>query len=267
MSTIFCNNCGLKGHAFRECNDPILSCGIILIRNRESPHNSCPLPIDVKNIEVLMVRRRDSMSYTEFMRGRYEASDHAYVKTLLENMTQSELHKLKCEPFEALWTKLWAHAERHEQELKISKEKYDCVRHLIEDAVSCYTEPEWGFPKGRRFRSESDDECAEREFKEETNIARNAFILIKGVRLEETFPGTNNVMYRHRYFVGLVSNPTTIDIHQKFTNMQKREISAIGWKTLTDCMTLTRPHYTERNTMLQALASMAQTFEVRIPKE
>jgi len=49
--------------------------------------------------------------------------------------------------------------------------------------------------------------------------------------------------------------------------MQRREISAIGWKSLSDCANLTRPHYTGRKPLLSQLATIAETFEVRMPRE
>jgi hypothetical protein len=166
MQTIFCNNCGDRGHAFRECKKPVLSCGIILLRNREAPSQAAHLPLDVNNVELLMIRRKDSMSYTEFMRGKYDPSDPAYVMRLLQNMTASELAALRSQPFEVLWSRMWNHADKHEHEMPFAKEKFISVSHLLNSVHSDYPEPEWGFPKGRRHLKESDYDCACREFEE-----------------------------------------------------------------------------------------------------
>jgi 8-oxo-dGTP pyrophosphatase MutT (NUDIX family) len=267
MTTIFCNNCGLRGHPFRECPDPILSCGILLLRNRKSPGEPTALPLDINDLEVLMVRRKDSMAYTEFIRGKYDPANVEYVEMLLQNMTQSELGRLQNEPFESLWTRLWNSIDKYENEYRRALDKFDQVRNIIGKAVSVYTEPEWGFPKGRRLKCESDNGCAEREFFEETNVRRNCYVMVSGVQLEETFHGTNGVPYQHKYFVALLTRPADFDIHQRFTMMQRREISAIGWKTLPDCMELTRPQYTQRRALLEELSAIAQTFEVRLPRE
>lgn len=267
MSTIFCNNCGQRGHTFRDCGEPVLSCGIILIRNLTNPGDPSTLPLIPEDVEVLMVRRKDSMCYTDFIRGKFDPADKTYVRTLLDNMTQQEIARIKSETFEALWARLWNNSDRHEYELKFAKDKFDAVRADIDASSSVYMEPEWGFPKGRRLKCESDQVCAEREFFEETNITRSSYTIVSGIQLEETFAGTNGIMYRHKYFVAVLSRPDRIDIHQRFTNMQKREISAIGWKTMADCMNLTRPQYTQRHGMLQALSNLAETLEVRLPKE
>lgn len=266
-ATIFCNNCGQRGHTFRDCGEPVLSCGIILIRNLTNPSDPSTLPLNTEDIEVLMVRRKDSMCYTDFVRGKYDPIDKMYIRTLLDNMTQQEITRLKTETFEALWTRLWNNSDKHEYEMKFAKDKFEGSKPDIDASVSVYTEPEWGFPKGRRLKCESDQGCAEREFYEETNIPRSSYTMVSGLQLEETFHGTNRILYRHKYFVAVLSRPFMIDIHQRFTTMQKREISAIGWKTMADCMNLTRPQYTQRREMLHSLSALAESVEVRLPKE
>ena len=67
-ANIFCNNCGQRGHPFRDCKEPILSCGILLLRDRRSLTTISSLPISAGNVEILMVRRKDSMSFAEFVR-------------------------------------------------------------------------------------------------------------------------------------------------------------------------------------------------------
>ena len=59
---MYCNNCGEKGHVFRDCIQPIMSCGLILL-------DSLKLPCDPKTVKVLLVRRKNSMAFTEFVRG------------------------------------------------------------------------------------------------------------------------------------------------------------------------------------------------------
>lgn len=265
MLSIFCNNCGDRGHAFRECRKPVLSCGIIIVRDKTKPTESAQLPIKSENIEVLMIRRKDSMSYTEFIRGKYDPSDKNYVKRLLSNMTSDEIAELKSVPFEQLWAKMWNFADRHEYEMPYARDKFALVTDVIKEAESEYVEPEWGFPKGRRYRCESDIQCAEREFFEETNFPRSSYVVVKDVEFNETFVGTNGTPYQHKYFMAVLARPAEMDIEQKFTAVQKREISAIDWKTLDECIQLTRPHYSGRRQMIQDLSKFVAAVEVRIP--
>ena len=212
--------------------------------------------------QLLMIRRKDSMSYTEFLRGKY--TDTTYLHTLLKNMTQAEQWSIRTQPFDSLWTKLWGHGvEHHGNEYPHAKECFEKLdlETLLDTHSSPYSEPEWGFPKGRRIRCETDVDCAIREFGEETNIPREAFTLFKNVILSETFRGTNDVMYKHIYFLATVKDPAKIQLDQKFTAMQRREISAIGWKSLKECDALTRPHYTDRPALLNSLRNVLTTFE------
>lgn len=240
---------------FRTCRDPVLSCGILLI---DSP----TLPVNTENINVLMIRRKDSMSFAEFMRGKYEPTNLDYVSVLVKNMTLKEQAGIASESFESLWRQLWGD-DRASADYNPSRERFhqlDRVK-LMRDNLSDYTEPEWGFPKGRRMRGETDMACAIREFGEETNIPRDAYVVLKNIVLEETFMGLNNIRYKHVYFVALLKEPDMVNLTQRFTPMQRREISAIAWKTMREAEALIRPHHVERLGMLQQLRSAIETFE------
>ena len=54
-----CNNCGKQGHSFNQCKLPIISYGIILFRS------------SVRGLEFLMIRRKDSFGYIDFISGKY----------------------------------------------------------------------------------------------------------------------------------------------------------------------------------------------------
>jgi len=60
MSENYCNNCGKLGHYYHHCKMPITSIGIIVFRvNPEGKK------------EFLMIRRKDTLGYIDFMRGKY----------------------------------------------------------------------------------------------------------------------------------------------------------------------------------------------------
>jgi ADP-ribose pyrophosphatase YjhB (NUDIX family) len=253
--SMYCNNCGQKGHLFRTCRDPVLSCGIFLI---DSP----ALPVDATQMRILMIRRKDSMSFAEFMRGKYEPTDLDYLGRLVKNMTLKEQSAMVCEPFEVLWKQLWGD-DRMTSDYAVSREKFNQLNRLelMLNNLSSYIEPEWGFPKGRRMRGETDLDCALREFGEETNIPREAFVVLRNIVLEETFMGLNGIRYRHVYFVGLLKHPEMLNLTQRFTPMQKREISGIAWKSFAEAQALVRPHHVERMGMLNQLKDIVETFE------
>jgi 8-oxo-dGTP pyrophosphatase MutT (NUDIX family) len=221
------------------------------------------LPIDPAHVSVLMVRRKDSMAYMEFIRGKYDPTDSAYIKRLLSNMTISEQKAIETEEFDTLWSKLWGQGrDTHSLEYEISRTNYDTIdrKTLISQARSVHVEPEWGFPKGRRSKGETDVDCAVREFWEETNISSEAYHVLEKVSFTEVFTGTNNVKYKHVYFVALLKDSKLIDLSQKLTSMQRREVSAVSWKTLKECKDITRPHYVERKAMIGELERRIQTL-------
>jgi 8-oxo-dGTP pyrophosphatase MutT (NUDIX family) len=249
---MYCNNCGKEGHIFKTCKDPIISCGIILLRGIYEP---LVFPVNPKNASILMVRRKDSMAYIEFIRGKYNSLDTTYIKKLLSNMTIAEQNRIATETFDALWTALWGVGKDcHSIEFEMSREKFNSLsrKKLVDEARSIYEEPEWGIPKGRRMKGETDLQCGVREFTEETNIPESAYEVTTHC-LTETFFGTNNTQYRHVYFIARLISSSQINLKQKFTPMQQKEISAIAWKTFDECKTLIRPHYEERKRVIEEI--------------
>jgi 8-oxo-dGTP pyrophosphatase MutT (NUDIX family) len=264
---MYCNNCGKEGHVFRTCKDPIISCGIILLRGIYEPMK---LPVDPKTVSVLMVKRKDSMSYVEFIRGKYEVSNLEYVTKLISNMTLSEQEAISKESFETLWTRLWGTGrDTFGSEFDIALDKYNRLDRetIVKENISAYKDPEWGFPKGRRLRGESDLDCGIREFYEETNIQRDAYVICEDLSFTEVFKGTNDVMYKHVYYIGLLHNSRLINLKQRLTPAQRREISAVDWKTLVESKNITRPHYSERKSLLGDIERTISTYETVASKK
>jgi len=251
--TMYCNNCGNKGHIFKTCKDPVTSCGILLIRGINDPP-----------VSILMVKRKDSMAYMEFIRGKYDPSNSEYIQRLMANMTTHEQNQIVTETFDSLWTKLWgAGRDTQSTEYYLAKEYFNVIdrKSLIERSPTMFTEPEWGFPKGRRSKGETDLECAVREFWEETNIPADAYRVVPNVLFTEIFTGTNGVNYKHIYFVAFLKNKYLLPNEKLLTPLQKREVSEVGWKTFPDAIQITRPHYTERIRILRQLGRTIREYE------
>lgn len=264
---MYCNNCGKEGHVFRTCKDPIISCGIILLRGIYEP---LKLPVDSSTVSALMVKRKDSMAYVEFIRGKYEVTDTEYVKRLVSNMTISEQKAIVENNFETLWTQLWGPSrDTFGGEYDIANDKFNRLNRyeLVSQVPSTFKDPEWGFPKGRRMRGETDLDCAIREFTEETNISREAYSVCEKLSFTEIFTGTNGVKYKHVYFIALLENSRLINLKQKLTVSQRREISGIDWKTLSECKKITRPHYTERKRVISEIERAIQSPETIMAKK
>jgi len=204
------------------------------------------------------------MAYMEFIRGKYDMGDPAYYERLVRNMTIPEQNSIVSEEFDTLWTRLWGQGrDTHSAEYEISKSKYYQLNRpdIIQRNSSKYSDPEWGFPKGRRARGETDSECAVREFFEETNIPPEAYTLHPNLKFVETFRGTNNVLYRHIYFIALLRDSKIVNLKQKLTFMQSKEVSEVDWKSMSECRSVIRPHYTERIALMSDVERLIATHQ------
>jgi hypothetical protein len=54
-----------------------------------------------------MIRRKDSMSFAEFMRGKYDVDDKDYIGKLIGNMTIAEQATIANLPFDMTWRIAW----------------------------------------------------------------------------------------------------------------------------------------------------------------
>lgn len=246
---------------FKTCKDPVTSCGILLLRGLNDP---ITLPSNPYTTSILMVKRKDSMAYMEFIRGKYDPLDTDYIQRLMKNMTRQEQERIVTQEFDTLWTTLWGIGrDTRSSEYYTAKERYEaiCRKQLIHQVPSSFTDPEWGFPKGRRSKGESDLECAVREFWEETNIISEAYTVIPTLSFTEIFTGTNDVKYKHTYFIALLKDSSLLPNEKNLTVTQRREVSEVGWKTLTEAKQITRPHYIERKKILTEVERTIQEYE------
>ena len=243
----YCCNCGLYGHTYKQCNEPVTSYGIILYKHIGT------------EIKYLLVRRKDSLSYVEFIRGKYNINNLDYVEKLLNRMTSDEKNRLLNNTFEDLWNLLWIKvgAKQHKKEYNYSCEKFNELKTkkdnglsnlelLINKTEDNWDTPEWGFPKGRRNLYEGDLNCAEREFNEESGLTKKDYIILKHINpVYEVFVGSNNVKYKHIYYVGLCLNDIEANINIK-NKHQIAEIGDIGWYSYNECLKLIRPYNLEK---------------------
>ena len=247
---VYCNNCGKPGHVFHQCKLPITSIGIIAFRKIEG------------QTQYLMIRRKDTLGFIDFMRGKYAVNNKFYIINMLKQMTQEEKDILKQGDFDAVWFKLWGGnviSNQYKNEESISREKYNTLIQgvlvkegfytlcdLIEESDKTdklWREAEWGFPKGRRNFQETDLNCAIREFEEETGFNRDTITLIQNILpFEEIFTGSNYKSYKHKYFLVYMNYDNTLDME----NFEKAEVSKMEWFSYNDCITHIREYNTEK---------------------
>jgi 8-oxo-dGTP pyrophosphatase MutT (NUDIX family) len=267
-------NCGRNGHNIKNCTEPIISCGIICFNidtikikkiedflinkftdieeyNYKNLNYINKIDEYKKNIKFLLIQRKHSISFVEFIRGKYDEKNITKIKILFELMSKEEVSQIKNNDFNFLWNKLWlktASKKIYQKEFNISKNKFEYLKenNLLYNLESLYDTPEWGFPKGRRNKSENNIECANREFMEETNL--KDYTLFHNLNcIEETFYGTDDIQYKHIYYIAGISKKTNITINDTF------EVGDIGWYDINQVLSLIRPYNLMKKNVINQL--------------
>ena len=224
MNNFYCRNCGKRGHKYKECNNPRLSYGIILFNNKK---------------EIIMIERKDSISYIEFIKGTYDLENNNYIQLLFDRMGSLEKDKLTKYTFEELWNDIWYKYNDNKKEYDKCLKKYNKINieEYIKNCNKKYEFNEWEIPKGRRNLNENNKEAAMREFKEETNINEDKYDLYDNILpIEESYTGCNNERYQNVYYIAK-TNDENIEIKIDENNTdQISEVKTISWFNKENCV-------------------------------
>jgi 8-oxo-dGTP pyrophosphatase MutT (NUDIX family) len=262
-----CNNCGKQGHQFHQCKLPITSYGIIVFRSSAE-----------QGIEYLMIRRKNSFGYIDFIRGNYIQNNLEHLQIMFNEMSIEEREQIRTNNFETLWKMMWGiqdscHQNQFKGEEQSSQKKFEALKiglpigvngeiitldSLINNSTTKWLETEWEFPKGRRNFQEKDLDCALREFEEETGISKKTIKIIENILpFEEMFLGSNHKSYKHKYFLGYTEN-----INNSLNNYQQTEVSKIEWKTLEECLESIRPYNLEKKQLIININKVLQEYRL-----
>jgi hypothetical protein len=251
---IICKNCNKPYHTLKQCKYPITSYGIILFRFLND------------ELQYLMIRRKNSFGYIDFIKGQYSENNLEYLQKLFDEMSIEEKELIQInDDFDILWKRMW------EDNVKSgifnhSKQKFNnlkttgIIQNLIDSSSTKWIETEWEFPKGRRNYMEKDLECALREFQEETGIIMNNIILIENLLpFEEIFVGTNDKIYKNKYFLAFINNNSN---NLEEFNFQVSEVSKIEWKTIIECNNSIRPYNLEKINLINSINELIIRYEI-----
>ena len=72
-----------------------ISYGVILIKKEENEN------------KILMINRKDSLCYIDFIRGKYKLNNLEYINKLFSRMSKEEIENIKTQEFSKLWKSLW----------------------------------------------------------------------------------------------------------------------------------------------------------------
>jgi 8-oxo-dGTP pyrophosphatase MutT (NUDIX family) len=267
-NTNICNNCGKQGHMFHQCKLPITSYGIIAFRG------------GLDGTEYLMIRRKNSFGYIDFIRGKYSPYNLTQLRTMMDEMSLEEKEQIQTQSFDKLWTEMWGEPHignnQYKSEENASKKKFELLKdgvmidnsnYILKDIVkmskTTWVETEWEFPKGRRNQREKDLDCALREFQEETGIPQNKLTIVENLlAFEEMFIGSNHKAYKHKYFLALFNNSQDEDNLNDLNNFQVTEVSKLEWKTLDKCLESIRPYNLEKKEIIQNINKVLQEYRL-----
>jgi len=260
-NTNICNNCGKQGHSFHQCKLPITSYGIIVFRSSE------------KGLQFLMIRRKDSFGYIDFIRGKYSPYNIYQIQNIVNEMSILEKQRILTETFSTLWNDMWGETNnsQYKNEEQSSSKKMDLIRDgvnvngevvtlqsIVNNSSTSWKETEWEFPKGRRNFKEKDLECALREFEEETGIASSKITIVENVLpFEEIFIGTNHKSYKHKYFLAYMN-----ETDDCLSNFQVTEVSKLEWKTVDKCLEAIRPYNLEKKELISNINKVLEEYRL-----
>lgn len=258
----YCNNCGKSGHVFNQCKSPILSIGILTFRKNKDGL-----------IEFLMICRKDTLGYVDFLRGKYPLYNKLHLLNIINEMTVDEKNKLLNKEFDDLWSELWGPnvGIQYRSEEKISRDKLESLKlgitsggkeytlaSLIAESSTAWECAEWGIPKGRRNYQERDLQCGLREWQEETGYLKMDIQIIQNLTpIEEIFTGSNYKSYKHKYFVGYLDSDVTPSL-----DFQDTEVSKVEWKTYEDALECIRPYNLEKKDVIKRVKTILEEYSL-----
>jgi len=216
-----------------------------------------------------MIQRKDSLCYIDFIRGKYDIKKNNYLQTLVDKCSVAEKENLVTKDFKELWCDLWLLScdfSENEDYLKsynkfnslkegcMIRDKLITIDSLVQNSETSYEMSEWEFPKGRRNLNETDFDCANREFKEETSYEDDDYdIIINVCPFLEEFVGENKVKYRYIYYIGQLKNFDKIPIIDSERKEQITEIKSVKWFTKKQSLQIIRDYHHSRKRIIEQI--------------
>src|SRR3989344_499444 len=193
--------------------------------------------------EILLICKRCTYYYVEFVHGRYSddiINNNSQLINLFNGMTVEEKIDILSLNFSQIWYRVWLDTAK-KRTYFIAKTKFEFtfitpdggakLRKLISRSEN--SNRIWEIPKGRKkFQAEADINCAIREFEEETNIKKNSYKIFP--KAKRTYSYINSgVEYINTYYISIVEHLFEPKICFD-TNNQIDEICDIKWMSIEE---------------------------------
>jgi 8-oxo-dGTP pyrophosphatase MutT (NUDIX family) len=181
----YCGNCGKQGHKYKDCYEPIISYGIILVKldkgdklSKVQIDDICEVNNNIMNnvigircmnnselnmfslnkdkVQFLLIQRKHTLGYSEFIRGRYIVDNIDGIIFLFQQMTPLEIDKISNSEFDTLWEEFWLDPEKKNKFPDIYSnakmnydllKKSDCSQYLNLDFYVKNIVPTWNNPE------------------------------------------------------------------------------------------------------------------------
>jgi len=213
------------------------SVGLIMCRTNESTGKP----------EVLLVHRRYTYAFIDFIHGRYTRRNSIQLGIMFNEMTTDELLDIMSLDFSKMWYRVWLNSARSDlynkknsrfRRMFIDGDGGASLIALIRQAKGLGT-LWWEIPKGKQNQGETEISCASRETEEETGVHRSEYQIIPESRrlAEHTSRG---IKYINVYYTAIASPrlsraathdskrlPVMVHYHE-----QVSEVNDVKWMTI-----------------------------------
>ena len=199
-----------------KSNQVITSYGVSCIRKNKYTNN----------YEILLIKKRVTYAFLEFLRGRYDPTKPQDLKYKFNNMTICEKILIKSKDFNTLWMYSWGRAPSTTSERSMyqkSSTKYEMIckidnGNLLIDLLNATNNSNllWECPKGRMNKREQPIETAIREFEEETGLSSNDYTLVLDEGTVEYEFSDGGLRYRYVYYLAMMNHDD--DVKYDFSN-------------------------------------------------
>lgn len=171
---------------------------------------------DTGNYEVLMIKKRATYAFIDFLRGRYDPMRHYDLEFMFNEMTINEKVLIRSKDFSTIWMYCLGKEPTRSGDkniyIKSSKKFAQLCEYkngeFLMDLLNNSTNSEllWEIPKGRIGKNETALESAVREFEEETSIKKDAYkLLFDEGTIEYTFTDAG-IKYKYIYYLAIMNN-------------------------------------------------------------
>jgi 8-oxo-dGTP pyrophosphatase MutT (NUDIX family) len=227
-------------------------------------------------IKFLLVERKYSLGFVEFIRGKYEIDNFDTIVHLFQQMTTKEILLIENSDYDSLLNyflnnnleldkitflnKIYSD-NRYGNEYSLAKNKFNLLNEIKQDNIlnkhfytnnikPLWNHGEWGFPKGRRNKKDDNNlACAIREFNEETGYEPTDYTILNKIDvIEENLIGTNNIKYKHIYYIAIDNNTK-----KELKPIDANEIGDIKWFTYNEAIQHIRPYHIDKRGILEQI--------------